>query len=529
MRMQERALFKYKTILAVIILTVIAVSANAQIDRDELSNLPPVVFINYEGPHAIINTREEIRQIGTVLGQSISSQERGIAGTLANMSAEERRRYSYIFRTGALNRYFVIHSVSAPDGRKLDADIFGLGVDAGVDHIRNLRWIIQGYLQEAYAYSASDAALLAEYITIYNAVYRGNWDYFTQRYKTPVIDNLIRDRAGLSIRYDEWPGRTLMLIPLGIFGVDTSAISDERVIEEMRKEDDQGVPQRQEMTELKEREAEQAAQQAQQEREQIREQEKQIADERSQIEQERQQTQQDRDAGRITEEQAQQAQEDLDKREDDLAQREDDLDQRRDDAQALEDFAEQKIDEAQQDREDIARDQQSTIAQPPTTGILGITIESVDPSKGRLIRFDPATGEALRRSPLNTVHVRTVTIIGGKILAIAGENVGQGAIRLIEITQDTLVMAKQGDDDIKSGSLLWVNNNDLYAIINDLGDESCYLGRFNTDLVLQAKSVEKVHPDCAVTIQLGRLLTQSEDGSALILDPSSLIKMFAAN
>jgi flagellar biosynthesis GTPase FlhF len=527
--MQEHALSKYKTIIAVIILTGIAVTANAQIDRDELSNLPPVVFINYEGPHAIINTREEIRQIGTVLGQSIFTQERGIAGTLANMSAEERRRYSYIFRAGAQNRYFVIHSVSAPDGRKLDADIFGLGVDAGVDHIRNLRWIIQGYLQEAYSYSASDAAILAEYITIYNAVYRGNWDYFTQRYKTPVMDNLTRDRAGLSIRYDEWPGRTLMLIPLGIFGVDTSAISDERVIEEMRKEDDQGVPSRQDMTDIKEREAEQAQQQAQQEREQIREQERQIADERNQIEQERQQTQDDREAGRITEDEANQRQQDLDRREDDLAQREDDLDQRRDDAQALEDFAEQKIDEAQQDREEIARDQQSTIAAPPTSGILGITIESTNPPKGRLIRFNPATGEEMRRSPLNTVHVRTVTFIGGKILAIAGENVGQGAVRLIEITQDTLVMAKQGDDDIKSGSLLWVNGNDLYAITNESGSNDCYLGRFNMDLVLQTKSVVKVHPDCAVTIQQGRLLTQREDGSALILDPSSLQVMFASN
>jgi hypothetical protein len=527
--MQEHAFFKYRTIIAVIILTGIAVTANAQIDRDELSNLPPVVFINYEGPHSIINTREEIRQIGTVLGQSIFTQERGIAGTLANMSAEERRRYSYIFRAGAVNRYFVIHSVSAPEGNKLDADIFGLGVDTGVDHIRNLRWIIQGYLQEAYSYSASDAATLAEYITIYNAVYRGNWDYFTSRYKTPVMNNLVRGREGLSIRYDEWPGRTLMLIPLGIFGVDTSTISDERVIEEMRKEDDQGVPQRQDMTDIKEREAEQAQQQAQREREQIREQERQIADDRSQIEREREQTQQDRDAGRITEEQAQQQEQDLDRREDELAQREDDLEQRRDDAQALEDYAEQKIDEIQQDREDIARDQQSTIAAPPTGGILGITIESTDPSKGRLIRFDPSTGEVLRRSPLNTVHVRTVTFIGGKILAIAGENVAQGAVRLIEITQDTLVMAKQGDNDIKSGSLLWVNGNDLYAITNEAGSDDCYLGRFNTDLVLQAKSVEKVHPDCAVTIQQGRLLTQSEDGSALILDPSNLIKLFAAN
>ncbi|MDR3019617.1 MAG: hypothetical protein LBU66_01790, partial [Treponema sp.] len=170
MKLPERVYW----VFTLIILAGTAAPSFAQVDRDELQDLPPVVFINYEGPHARIDTREQIRQLGVVLGRQISARNSEIAPRLAAMPVEQRREYSYRFETGALSRYFIIHVMSAQDGNKIDADIFGVGVDAGVDHVRNLRTIIQGYLQNAYDYSERDAAVLAEYITIYNAVYRGN-------------------------------------------------------------------------------------------------------------------------------------------------------------------------------------------------------------------------------------------------------------------------------------------------------------------------------------------------------------------
>ncbi|MCL2442900.1 MAG: hypothetical protein FWD13_05470 [Treponema sp.] len=571
---------KNKVIIALFILTVIAVTGYAQVNQEELQNLPPVEFINYVGPHTQVNTREEIRQIGVSLGQQKAAAQGLAAAVLDQMTAEERRQYSYTVEAGVTNRYFVIHCVSGPEDNKLDADIFGLGVDAGVDHIRNLRVIIQGYLQAAYNYSERDAALLANFITIYNAVYRGNWDYFSNRYKTLVMENLTSDKAGLSIRYDEWPGRTLIVIPLGHGGlssVDTSVISDERVIEEIRRDDDQGIQMRQDLVDLMEREADEAEQQAQVEREQIREDERQLEEDRRQteqdrrqVEQERQQTEQDRrqveqerqqidqerrqtqEDQRVTEQERRQTQEDLDRREqqtqereqeitqreqeiqereqevqdkeDELAQREDELEQRREDVERLEEFAEQKMDDAQDHRDEIARDQQDAIIQgdrDETEGDIGVAIERTSPAiMGRLVRFNPADGREIRKSPFDTVHVRTITFIDGKIIAIAGEARGQGAVRLVEINENGMEMAKQGDDDIKNGSLIWVNGRDLYAITVE--DDNCYLGRFNTDLVLQARSIITVHPDAAVLVQQGRILTQRANGSPLALNLSDL-------
>jgi hypothetical protein len=480
---------KCKFLIAAIIFSLTAVMGYSQVNRDELQDLPPVVFINYEGPHAVLDTREQIRQIGAGLGSQISGRT----------------------EVGTINRYFVIHCVSGPEGNKIDSDVMGLGVDTGVDHIRNLRVIIQGYLQSAYNYSDKDAALLAEYITIYNAVYRGNWDYFTSRYKTQVISNLTKDKAGLSLRYDEWPGRTLLVIPLGIGGlssIDTSTITDKKVIEEMRKEDDQGLPQRRDMVNLIEREADKAEQQARTQREEIRQEEKQIA-------QERQQVQQDQEQGKITQEEARAANENLDRREEAV-------EQKKEDTQKLEEFAERKTEEAQQQRQEIAQDQQNAIAQD-ANGVYGVTIEKTNPTQmGRIVRLNPVDGKELKKSPLDTIHVRTVAFVGGRILAIAGENKGQGAVRIIELNPLSLEMARQGNDDIKTGSLLWINGNDLYAITVDNAKNQCYLGRFNTNLELQAKSTVRVHPDGGVTIQQGKVLTQREDGSALLLDAADL-------
>jgi len=512
-----------KALFLVIIFSGMTGIGHAQVDRGELQrNLPPVTFYNYEGPQARIETREQIRQIGVGLGQTVRARQP---------------------RAGTAGRYFVIHSVSAPDGDKLDADIFGLGPNVGVDHIRNLRTIIQGYLQEAYGYSTSDAALLAEYITIYNAVYRGNWDYFSGRFKKPVMENLTRDAAGLAVRYQEWPGKTLMLIPLnsgGLSSIDTSAISDRNVLERMRTEDDKGVPQRQGMVDLKEREAAEAKQDAEEKREAAKTEEAAIArdrqsleEEQRQIERDRQQLDQDKASGEITREEAarrdaelSQREADADKKSDELDQRKSDLASQKEDAAKQEQFAEQKQDEARQDRDSIARDQQTMIDQgsPPQVsiqGVLSIIIERPDATLGRLVSIDPSTGKELRRAALNTVYVRTLTFINNKILAIAGENKGGGAIRIIEIDPRTLEMAGQGDDDVHPGSLIWVIGGDLYVITANR-DNTLNLGRFNTDMALQAKSKTSIHPNAMVSIQQGLILTQGADGRAVLLNPRDL-------
>jgi hypothetical protein len=307
------------------------------VNTDELQKgQGQVEFQNYTGPNTRIDTRAQIRAIGTQLGAAV----RGGAA-----------------RSGADARYFVIHSVTPPEGSSLDADIFGLGPGAGVDHIRNLRLIIQGYLESAYAYSAADATLLAEYITIYNAVFRGNAGYFNGAYKRAVTRSLAPERAGLSTRFSEWPGRTLMVIPLrnaaagSASALDTSSLTDPRVIDEMRKDGGAGADQRNAMAGLKDREAAEAEEAARRRREAIAAEEARLAAEQAALAAERERLERERDALSARDAAARDAE--AARRAKELADRAAALAAEREAAQKAEDFAEQKRAEAAQDRQTL--------------------------------------------------------------------------------------------------------------------------------------------------------------------------------
>ena len=156
-----------------------------------------------------------------------------------------------------------MHLISE-DTDGLDADVFIIGPNAAVDHIRNLRAIISAYLESAYQYSREDSDTLATFITVYNAVYRQNINNFIEKYKESVYSVLDSDIVGLSTDYADWPGNTQIVIPLtgreagSLSAIDTSVISDQQVVDNIREESDMGVDVRTDMANLKDREADEA-------------------------------------------------------------------------------------------------------------------------------------------------------------------------------------------------------------------------------------------------------------------------------
>ena len=500
------------------------------IDSDELRrNLAPVEFINNTARPTVINTRAEIRTIGSRLGRAVR-----------NNTGEAGGRVSY----------FVRHNMYPPEMGKLDADIFGLGPQAGVDTIRNLRLIIQGYLEEAYSYSAEDAALLAEFITVYNAVYRKNREYFSSRYKTPLMETLIPEGSeGLSTLWSDWPGQTLMLIPLrtaadgSLSAIDTTTITSEDVIDRMREDDDRGIEQRQAMVDLKEREADEASQKAELQREAIVAEEQRIAAERRRIEEERaalerRRSQEAGSAGSengagsegalspdeaLSAEEAAQKEAELAAREEELAKSEEELAELRQDEEANLALAERKSEEAQAERKGISEDQAEVLgiaappAQSPPPSLLGVRLNPGAASVGRIVRINATNAAQIQSSELNTLNARTVTFASGKIIASANSG---GKQFLVEIDGATLQVVKQGQDELNKDSLIWLNGVSLYAISVTGGKN--YLSRFNADLVKQAASGAEIHPQATVIFQGDKLLTQNPSGAVIILNPESL-------
>ena len=205
-----------------------------------------VQFENYGGPHAVIESADAILGIGRALGEEVAADVEN------PLSVQPHAKYS------------LYHVVGSPEEKGLDADILFLNANAGVDHINNLRRIITGFLMAAYGYSREDSETLAIFITVYNAVYRGQISAFTPKYKSSVLTYLTEESVGLSTNWEEWAGKTQIVIPLGSIAegtatIETSEISDDKVIEALRNDEGKNLDVREKLTDIKEKEADNAS------------------------------------------------------------------------------------------------------------------------------------------------------------------------------------------------------------------------------------------------------------------------------
>src|SRR6056297_679081 len=240
--------------LLALLLAVPCLLGAVDIVEEELESVSDaqIEFINYEGPHDKIETIDQIKNIG------------------ASLSIQPTETEAVEGQTGYAQKYRILHIVAPPEAEGYNADLFIIEENAQVDHIDNVRRILSGYLEASYNMSAQRAAALALFTTYYNAVYRGNMEFFTENYSSPVIDALDPQKAGISRRYSEWPGSTQIVIPLTqLAGQDmpsAESLSTDEVVEDVRTQEDKGVEERKEIVEMREEELEEDRRQLEEER-----------------------------------------------------------------------------------------------------------------------------------------------------------------------------------------------------------------------------------------------------------------------
>lgn len=523
-----------------------------EVDKPEIDSVKnkTIEFINYTGPHDAVDSADTIRGIGSNLAGAVK------AG-----------------RAGDMNRYSVIHCVDPAVKEGLDADIFIIGKNAGVDHINNVRLIIAGYLKAAYGYSDKDAATLAHFVTIYNAVYRKNMDFFNQKYKQVVTKNLTKEKAGLALRYDEWPGQTQIVIPLTdqkyagtISSVDTTSISDKKVVEKMREDKGKDLEKRKEMVDLKERESEEAAKRAEVakkeadvKQKEADKQKKEADTKQKAAEKQKKETEQKQKEAKKAEEkaattgkpedkkvaeekkkEAEKSQKEAEKKTEEAKKAKETADEKQKKADEAkkevkeeEKMAEKKTEEAQTDRKDIASDTQKIIEEKKAekkaegdaaiaSSIPGYGLKVVDDSKmlSELVLLDLKTEEELRTSGINTIRGRNLHIVGKNLMAIAGTKSGNAVIALVLIDAKSLEIVKQSQENIAGESVLIKNGNDYYAVIDNNG--KYFIGRYNDKLELQAKSAVEVLPYTPITIGDKGLLVQDSKNNIRLLKLTDL-------
>lgn len=493
-----------------------AVFANEVNEKElQITGNETIEFINYTGPHKVIETIDAIKGIGSGLGSSITKES-----------------FSDV---GNKNKYYVIHAVDPAEKGKLDADILFIGKDATVDHIKNLRRIISAYLSSAYGYSEKDADTLAVFITVYNAVYRGNLDVYKSKYKDVVTKNLSAENCGLSVTYKDWPGKSEIVIPLndvngGLSTVDTSVISDSKVVDSMQEDDDKNVQSRKDMVEIKEREAEKAAEKAQESQKKAVEEQKKLDEEKQktqEVKKEAEEAQKKAEANpndKQAQQEAKEKQQAVKEQEQKQEEQQTKTDEAKKDAAVQQAIADKKQTEAQNERKEIAKDQQeiqqkeAENARVPSE--FGIILSDEKNLLSRLVKFNTQNGEIIKSSPVSVIRNRTIYETGENYIAIAGETEGNATVKLVIIDNVNMEIIKESQEIIAQDSVLVKDGEDYYCVIDSKG--KYYLGKFNSDLELKLKSEITVKSSSPVTITESGIVVTDVSGSLRLLDKKDL-------
>ncbi len=510
-----------------------------EVAHAELQSAGPVEFTSYVGPHAVVDSLADIIAIGT---------------HLAGLDDEGGSDYA--------GKYTVQH-IPGEQPELFGADILSLGASAGVDHIRNLRHIISGYLQARYDYEAEAADTISVFTTYYNAYYRQNAAYFQQRFSLAVNAALQPESIGLSTNYSDWPGATQLIIPLSsnpLLNQQSGPNLDEtgkKAVSEYLREEDSGkaMELRQDMLGLRQEQLsndQQALEEKQGDlQEQNRELQKQLdttrartavtddlAERENNLEREqelKEQLQNNRksqnDLG-ATQNTIAQRQDNLGKEQRELnreqQQQENNAAEEQEEQEEQKDSAESSVAVTDEDRADEDAGQEEERALPVGTKVVLL------PFKNNFYRFyGIAQLEIVRRSEVNSVRSLQLVANDSGYIVVAGEHditnspeTKQGSsaevrlssrrIRLLKLKKN-LDYEMQGPDDIHPDSGVWEAQDQLFAFLRD-----GTMGRFNQELELLSRSDEILRPATGLQFIDDYVLVETVNGAFVLLDRITL-------
>ena len=527
-----------KKITCLLLISLLSISSifSLEVDKNELNTTGNEIieFINYTGPHKVIDSAQAIKEIGSDLGKDIS--------------------LSVSSTNGSNEKYYVVHSVTSESKDQLDADIIYIGSTATVDHVDNLRRIISGYLQSAYNYSEKDANTLAVFITVYNAVYRGKLDTFKSKYTEDVVKNLSSENCGLSTNYKDWPGKSEIVIPLfdvkngGLSTVDTSVIADSKVVDSMQEDEDRNIDSRKDMVDLKEREADESSEKAQEaQKEAVQEQKvlnetkkeaeeakkeaeeaKKEAEEAKKVAEENPNDKKAQETAKEAEKKAEEATAKAEEKQQQVEEQQKKTDDAKEAAKEAQEIADKKQNEAQTERKEIAQDQQEIqqekIAEAKANTEYGIIIVDEENLLSRLVKFNSDNGEIIRKSPVAVIRNRTIFEVGSEgseqFISVAGDNAGNGTIKLVLMDQDNMEITRESNETSSEDSVLIKDGDDYYCVIDDNG--KWVVAKYNAELSLRYKSSIAVKSSTPITITKSGVVVTDSTGQLMLLSKTDL-------
>ena len=471
--------------------------------------LQNIHFIDYVGPVSVYNTREQIIGIGRQLGEERLTARGPVGGP-----------YYKVWR---------FHNAKSP---LLSADMLILEPQASVDTIRNLNWIVAGYLEKAFGYSFDDALLLADFVTRYNAVYRGNVGYFSKMYVPELAAHLTPENAGIALNYRDWPGKTRLVIPLrdtlsqGPAGqVNAEEVSSPAITKDMTQAP--ALEERKKLADLKEAEI-------------VKEQK--VINQKAEALAAPPQTQSappQPSATPIPSPAASPTPSPTTSPQPTAsvpapsppapvgltpAQRE----KEKQILQKAQAANQQRDVLLQKERQAIQKADQALQKQPPASAVLPpqVTVPFLQTVSEGLSRLDLVDIEGKRiwkASALNTIRRGEFQKFGKTWLVTAGEHRGEAAVRLVLLSGSDLTVIAQSTQEVSALAPVVVVGPLAYAIVKN--DGNWVVASFDTQLQTQQVSRVLVREDSGLEVTPQAVLVQDPSGEVLLLDPEKLTKI----
>jgi hypothetical protein len=526
--------------LALPLCSLVLASAQEGVDTQELkSGSKKVEFVNYTGQHTVVETAEQIRNIGRGIASGVS------AGAVPAL-----------WQT----KYSVFHVPSAAGQKPFGADIFSIDADSRIDHINNVRRIVSAYLEQLYGYPRKDADILALFVSYYNAVNRGDLPYFVARYLPAVASRLDAAKVGISTKYFEWPGATQLVVPISaaagrdILGaLDASELTSAAVVDLLKAREDKGVAERTAAADLKAREAEAAK--------------KTLAEEQARLEAQRKATVEQEAAAKAAQAEAERlksagdaqaaakAAEEAKRQADVLAAR-----QSEEKAATEKLAAEQKavadrekelaVEKAQIEKDKAAIEAAKTpeekaaelavreaeVAKREEAARKGETDEAIFGGKlyylkikeylagghynNDMLIINAATGKLILKSEESDICGREFDLFKSGVVVISHKGDHQLGHFLVLLDLEDLTRKAVGEDMVFYRSFVEVREDFIYVIIN--AADGYYLGKFNVDMKRVAMSKDRVDGDSFISFYNDLVYINREDKQILVLNRDDL-------
>ncbi|HOJ29505.1 MAG TPA: P83/100 family protein [Spirochaetota bacterium] len=557
-------LYPYKLILFIMfvfLITFIQLNATAlEVAIDEIRT-EPVIFVNYQGAYKKADSLQDIENIGKSLARNSNN--------------------TGIIRFGM--KYSLINAISEEEPKKFSATIFSIDKKAKVGHIDIIRKILSAYLQQRYGYSQQHAKAIALFLTYYNAIYRGNIDYFSSKYKSIVIKYITKYNAGISTKYYEWPGATKMLIPLTeqpqkgkLDSILIDIISDKKILQEIRK-DDKNIQARKDMVDIKEKILTQEKVDLEKSKKDVIQETTTLEENKKSIEQKKEELQQtEKEINKMKEEikkepspekqkdiqkdietkeqQLQKQKEDIKKKEQEIAKKESEILDKKNKVSEKEERLAEKEKALEKEKEEIAADEIKKA--PPKEKELVKKLEKKEKElderedklrskeldqniyadklyylkikeylqdghyNNEMVMIDPASRKILFKSPEKNICGSRYDIFSGGVVVITHKGSHAIGHRLTLLDRNSLEAKLYGSDNIFWRSFIIIKDGFIYAIVIENG--KFYLGRFDTNLKMVSKSSEEVNENTFISFWDNFIYINRVDKTIMVLDKENL-------